>query len=152
MKTADIATLTLSAIAVAVALTTFVLNYRIARRAVVLARKPVLVFVYDATRGWVLRNVGGGPALNILVAQRKVSADWFGPVRIPPLSRDAEFVPDWLGHTNSVGLGASYTDSEGRPYTSITGNDLTEVFEGPRFGPWPETEIGRHWNQSTPEE
>jgi hypothetical protein len=42
-----------------------------AERAAVLARKPVLAFVDDPEGGaWKLRNVGKGPALAVLVAQR----------------------------------------------------------------------------------
>ena len=147
METKDIISVSLSTTALVVSLTAFALNYRHARRAAVLGRKPVLVFLYDGARGWVLKNVGNGPALNIVVAQKRVGGDWFNPVRIPPLSRDAEYVPLWLGHVNTTGLGAIYTDSEGKSYTSTCGNDLSQVFEGIRFGPWSEAEISRHWNQ-----
>jgi hypothetical protein len=107
-----------------------------------------LVFLYDGARGWILRNVGNGPALNVLVAQKK-EGTWFNPVRVPPLSKETEFIPLWLDHVNTTGLGAIYTDSEGVWYTSTTGNDLTQVFDGLRFGPWEEPEIGRHWNHPT---
>jgi hypothetical protein len=95
----------------------------------------------------VLKNIGSGPALNILVAQKRVGGEWFNPVRIPPLSKDGEYIPTWLGHVNTTGLGAIYSDSEGKPYTSTCGNDLSQVFEGAKFGPWKESDIGRHWNQ-----
>lgn len=113
-----------------------------------LNRKPVLVFEYDGSRGWILRNVGNGPALNILMAQKVVGGGWFNPVRIPPISKDGEFIPKWLGHVNSTGLGAIYTDSEGAAYTSICGNDLSRIEKGQKFGPWQEDQIGKHWNQS----
>jgi hypothetical protein len=145
MEPKDIVAVALSSTAVTVSLFTFALNYLHARRAVVLGRKPVLVFVYDGRTGWILRNVGSGPALNVIVAQRK-GGEWFNPVRVPPLSREAEFIPQWLGHVNTTGLGTTYTDSEGVSYTSTTGSDLSEVFDGARFGPWREKEIGRYWN------
>lgn len=145
MEPKGIMTTALSATALIVSVLTFALNYRHNRRAVVLSRKPVLVFAYDGRRGWVLKNVGSGPALNVIVAQRR-NNQWFNPVRIPPLAKDAEFVPLWLGHVNTTGLGATYTDSESTSYTSITGNDLSQIFAGTKFGPWQEKEIGRYWN------
>jgi hypothetical protein len=147
MELKDVISISLSATALVVALTTFALNYRHARRATVLGRKPVLVFLYDNDRGWILRNIGSGPALNIVVAQKRVGGEWFNPVRVPPLPKDGEFIPVWLHHVNTTGLGATYTDFENTPYTSTCGNDLSQVFDGIKFGPWRDTEIGRHWNQ-----
>jgi hypothetical protein len=142
----DLVSATLSSTALLVSVVTFALNYRHTRRSTVLARKPVLVFEYDGDQGWVLRNVGAGPALNVIVAQKRVGGEWFNPVRVPPLSKDGKFVLGWLNHVNTTGLGASYADTEQLPYTSTCGNDLSQVFSGTLFGPWPEGKIGRHWN------
>lgn len=136
----------LSGIAIAVSILTFVLSFWFSWRSAILAQRPVLVFVYNGN-GWTLRNVGGGPALNIVVAQKRVGAEWFNPVRIPPLGREAEFVLTWLGHVSTTGLGATYEDYENRPYTSTCGNDLTRAFSGAQFGGWSEHEMGRHWSQ-----
>lgn len=124
-----------------------VLAFRLNKQVAALSRKPVLVFIYDNTRGWILKNVGSGPALNVIVAKRR--DEWFCPVRVPPMGKDAEFIPLWLDHVNDVGLGATYTDSENKPYTSITANDWTKMYEGTRFGPWrDEQKIGRHWEEN----
>lgn len=147
----DIFSVALACAALTVSATSFVLNYRHNRRSAILARKPVLVFEYDGEVGWTLRNVGSGPALNVIVAQHRVGGDWFNPVRVPPLSRDGSFVLSWLGHANSTGLGATYSDAEESPYTSTCGNDLSRSAPGREFGPWLEAEIGRHW-QHHPEE
>jgi hypothetical protein len=147
LLTKDIISAILAATALIVSLLTFALNYRFTRRSAVLGRKPVLVFEYDGMNGWILRNVGVGPALNILVAQKRVGGEWFNPVRVPPLSKDGQMLLRWLGHVNSTGLGATYSDFEGRAYTSTCGNDLSKVFDGPRFGPWSEDRIGQYWNQ-----
>lgn len=146
MAAKDIVAIALSTAALIVSATSFILNYRHNRRAAVLARKPVLVFECDGATGWILRNVGSGPALNILVAQQRPGAQWLNPVRIPPLSKDGKFVAKWLGHVNTTGLGALYTDFEAVAYTATCGNDLSEVSEGRRFGPWAESEIARHWD------
>lgn len=139
----------LSATAILVSVFTFGLSFWFTWRSSVAAKRPVLVFVYDGQTGWILRNIGGGPALNVLVAQKKVGAEWFNPVRVPPLAKDTELVLRWLDHVNTTGLGATYTDYEDRAYSSTCGNDLSRAFRGRRFGPWPEAIIGRGWNQPT---
>ena len=73
-------------------------------------------------------NIGGGPALNVLVAQKKMGGEWFNPVRVPPCQEDGEFILRWLDHVNTTGLGATYTDFEDRPYTSTCGDDLSQSF------------------------
>jgi hypothetical protein len=138
----------LSAIAIVVSISTFGLSFWFNWRSSIAARRPVLVFVYDGSSGWILRNIGGGPALNIIVAQKRVGGEWFNPVRVPPFAKDAEFVLRWLGHVNTTGLGVTYTDYEDRPYTSTCGNDLSRTFRGTRFGPWRENMVGRHWDQA----
>src|ERR1041384_6175962 len=98
LETKDLITATLSSTALLVSVVTFALNYRHTRGSAVLARKPVLIFEYDGELGWVLRNVGAGPALNVIVAQKRVGGDWFNPVRVPPLSKDGRFLLAWLNH------------------------------------------------------
>jgi hypothetical protein len=144
LETKDIMSAALSSSALLVSLFSFALTYRHTRRTTVLSRKPVLVFVYDGQRGWVLKNVGNGPALNVIVAQMK-NDKWFCRVRVPPIAKDGEFIPLWLGHVNDTGLGATYADTEGFPYSSITHNDLTNVYEGLRLSSWLEKQIGKHW-------
>ncbi len=147
LEAKDIISATLSSTALVVSLVTFALNYRHTRQSAVLARKPVLIFEYDGQIGWILRNVGAGPALNVIVAQKRVGGDWFNPVRVPPLSKDGRFILKWLDHVNSTGLGATYTDTEQLAYTSTCGNDLSKIAKGIQFGPWPEDQLGKHWNQ-----
>ena len=115
---------------------------------------PVLVFEFDGRRGWLLRNVGNGPALNVVVAQKHVQGakrgTWFDAVRVPPIGRDAEFTLGWLGYRGDTGLGVLYDDfaapdEGGRSYTSTCGNDLNRTYVGSRFGPFTEVEIRAHW-------
>ena len=116
------------------------------RRSAIVGIEPVLVFVYDRGTGWTLQNVGNGPALNVTVAQKEVGGEWFNPVRVPPISKDGAFVCRWLGHVNTTGMGVPYTDFEGRPYSSIAGNDLSRVFKERKLPVWEEPEIGKHWD------
>lgn len=136
-----------SLVALAFSIVSFFLSYRLSVEASVTSVKPVLVFEYDGGKGWILSNIGNGPALNVLVAQKRVGGEWFNPVRVPPLAAASSLVPSWLGHVNTTGLGATYTDIDGRGYSSVTGNDLTQIHDGRTFGPWSEDQIGRHWDQ-----
>jgi hypothetical protein len=109
------------------------------------ARKPVLVFVDDPEQGcWVLRNVGNGPALNVLVALRH-GGRWFNPVLVPPFGKDSSFPLRWLGRINTAGLGATYSDFEDRRYTSTLGGERSRAYAGDRLPRWKDAEIRRYW-------
>ena len=112
------------------------------------AIRPILMIVYKKD-GWYLENKGRGPALDIIVAQKHVvgreSGSWFNPVRVPTLGPKEEQHLAWLGHENDTGLGASYRDEDGRPFTSVTGNDLTTVHRARLLPNFEEHEIARHW-------
>jgi hypothetical protein len=136
----------LAALAIIVSVSTFALSFWFTWRSAIAAKRPVLVFVYEPATGWVIRNIGNGPALNVIVAQKIVGGNWFNPVRIPPLAKDKEFVPVWLHHVNTTGLGATYTDFGNSNYTSTCGNDLSKSMSGNKIGSWEEKDIGRHWN------
>ena len=135
----------ISAVSVAIAFGSLIVNFVLNHRAAVRARKPVLVFIDDPEQGcWIVRNVGNGPALNVLVAQRK-SGRWFNPVRVMPLARDTSFPLQWLGRTTDTGLGASYSDFEDRRYTSTLGDEISRTYDGDRLPHWPEKETKRYW-------
>lgn len=109
--------------------------YFLSRNSNVSSKRPVLVFVYEHERGWILQNIGNGPALNIVVSRKAVKADgrWFNFVRIPPLSSRAEFPLRYLNHDNDNGLGVTYVDMDNRAYSSTCGNDLTVQSRGKVF-------------------
>lgn len=121
------------------------MNLWLNQRAAVRARKPVLVFVDDPEQGcWTIHNVGNGPALNVLVAQRAKNR-WFNPVRVPPLGKDGSLPLKWLGRVNVTGLGANYSDFEDRHYTSTLGGERSRAYEGDRLPRWEDEEIRRYW-------
>ncbi len=138
----------------AVALSGFALwiGTREARTAEQRGRMPILVFQHDGSRGWLLRNVGNGPALNVVAASKHVQGEhrgeWFNAVRLPPMSRDSELLLEWLGHEGSHGLGATYDDflggTRGVTYTTTCGNDLSEVSFGALFS-FPEEQVTAVW-------
>jgi hypothetical protein len=119
------------------AILTFRLNFRASAR-------PVLVFEYVPEEGWHLKNIGQGPALNIIVAQHGKSG-WKHPVRVPALSKDGSTKLVWCLHDNELGLGAMYEDGYRKKYPSECHNDLSTVKRGWVFGPWKEPQIGRLW-------
>jgi hypothetical protein len=140
------AALFISVVSLTLALVSFAVNFVLNQRAAVRARKPVLVFVDDPeASGWVLRNVGNGPALNVVVAQRERELGWFNPVRVPPLGRDAAFRLHWLGRWNAGGLGSTYSDFEDRRYTSTLGGEISRTYEGDRLPDWRDEEVKKHW-------
>jgi hypothetical protein len=126
-------------------LVSFSLTFGLSKSSAVTAVRPVLVFEYSESDGWSVRNVGNGPALNVLVATKNDDSDWLQPVRIPTLKRDGAFPLNWIGHLNVRTLGASYMDVSARQYSSTSTNDLSEVYEGNRLREWPEKAISAHW-------
>lgn len=135
----------ISIIALIVAVVSFVLPFLHTWRSHKAEIRPILVFLYDTEKGWHIRNVGGGPALNVLVVRRQSPEGWRSPVRIPPVSNGDVFQLKWMKHTNTDQLGASYDDFEGRAYSSICRKDLTTIEERnvlPVFAP---EMIRAHW-------
>lgn len=120
--------------------------YVLSRNANVSAKRPVLVFVYEHEQGWILKNVGNGPALNVCVAQKLpgTGEQWFKFVRIPPLAKDKEFVLRYLNHVNTTALAATCDDMENRAYSSLCRRDLTTLSKGRLFSPQ-ESEIVQVW-------
>src|SRR5262249_61121266 len=64
----------------------------VAKRAVTRSVRPVLVFVCEVRdKVWGVQNVGTGPALDILVAEKDRDEQlWARFMRLPPLPRDGK--------------------------------------------------------------
>jgi len=108
---------------------------------------PALVFVYSTTEGWSLRNVGNGPALNVVVAHQPHGVSgWKDPTRLYPISQGQGVPIHWVGH-NPDRLVATYTDAHNRPYRSITDDDLTEIKNGEMREPWNKSDLKRIWER-----
>lgn len=106
--------------------------------------RPVVVIEYDTRKGWVLRNIGNGPALNILVAHRK-QGGWRNPVRAPALPVLKQFRLFWLEAPDAIGV--AYEDFRGRRYgTSVTG-PVSRLPNRQLLPSWPDAEISPHWDQ-----
>jgi hypothetical protein len=113
--------------------------------------KPTIILLYLKESGWHLKNIGNGPALNLLVAQRHESGGWFCPVRVPPLAQGDQTHLWWMGHTNVRWIGATYTDIDGRAYSSECSDDLTRISDGSVLPHWSEQQIRRAWQQTDAE-
>jgi hypothetical protein len=132
------------------ATTTYLLNHRNA----ITARQPVLVFEFDQTEGWKIRNVGKGPALNVIVSIRGKNTLWKYPVTTPSLKDGNEFGLHWLGKLNTWMLGATYSDFDGKTYTTIGQHDANLLRTGHVQSEYTEpnkdylhgSNATRHWN------
>ncbi|MBT9595413.1 MAG: hypothetical protein IV094_05490 [Vitreoscilla sp.] len=139
-----------SVVALAFSVVSFMLSYSLSSHSAVTSIRPVLVFEYTHEAGWSIRNVGSGPAMNVLVAGKAEGSDWLDPVRIPALQRDGRFPLAWIGHANIRTLGATYVDIADRPYSSVSTNDLSTTSAGNLLRAWPESEITAHWKMAAP--
>src|SRR2546426_2071346 len=98
---------------------------------------PTLVFVYSPDSGWAVKNVGSGPALNVVLAVEPTrGAGWQSPTQLYPIPTAGQVWLPWVGH-NPKRLGVTYTDSQNRTYTSIVDNDLTVITRGSQLPNWP---------------
>jgi hypothetical protein len=136
--------------ALLVALGSLSLAYSADRR----ARMPVLQFFWSSPQGavksaeedhgWILRNVGAGPALSVIVAvadrtslRPGVTETWRNPMLIPAIPAGGQAVLRWLGDADSVALGAGYTDARRYFFTTKCGDDVSLVFVGLHMPRWP---------------
>ena len=89
----------------------------VAKRAVTRSVRPVLVFVCEVRdEVWCVQNVGSGPALDILVAEKdRDEQPWARFKRLPPLPKDGEIrlrsAPSFFAVT--------YNDAENNAYSTI---------------------------------
>ena len=139
-----------SVAALVVSIISFSLTYGLSMKSAVTSVRPVLIFEYTQQDGWSVRNVGNGPALNVLVAMKDENSDWKVPVRVPPLQKDGRFSLHWVGHLNVRTLGVTYMDIAERMYSSICTDDLSTTYDGNKLKPWVESEIAAHWKVGPP--
>ena len=89
----------------------------VAKGAVTRSLRPVLVFVCEVRdKVWCVQNVGTGPALDVLVAEKdRDEQPWARFMRVPPLPKDAKIrlrsAPSFLAVT--------YHDAENNAYSTI---------------------------------
>ena len=131
--------------AVVMSAVSLTLSYAQNRKGRLTSIRPVLVFLYDRERGWIVQNIGTGPALNLIVADAHKGQDWSRPYRLPSLAQGDTFELSWIGHENVQKLGIDYTDFSSQQYATHAENDLSTVHDRWILPGWKEGQIGRHW-------
>jgi hypothetical protein len=141
-------------VAVLVSLISFAVNLRASGAAERHGRMPVLILqsVLDqgGSRGLVgVRNIGSGPALNIVIAtatgalatadaqrirvfprwqaRRRHRGDWTGHRHLHPIAVGAE---RWYRWDHAAAIGLCFTDALGKPYTLLTNEFGTKIVDG----------------------
>ena len=107
-----------------------VISACIAWRAVTRNLRPVLVFVRDQHKVWFVKNVGTGPALDVLVAEKdRDEQGWQRFKRLPPLPKDGQIslpsAPSFFAVT--------YNDAENKPYSTICSGYRNRLQKGHVF-------------------
>src|SRR5215813_10171172 len=103
----------------------------VANRAVTRSLRPVLVFVCEVRdKVWWVQNVGTGPALDILVAEKdRDEQPWARFKRMPPLPKDGKIrlrsAPSFLAVT--------YHDAEDNAYSTICSGYRNRLKKGRVF-------------------
>jgi hypothetical protein len=134
-------------VAVIVSVISFEVNLRAAKAAERHGRMPVLI-IQPSIEAEVskirIRNIGHGPALNIVIAtatgelatedardirlsRRKHGSEWKGYAHLQPIAAGSERCYLW-NYDKAVGL--SYTDALGKPYTLLTSAYGTKIVDG----------------------
>ena len=138
----------ISAIALVISVGSFGLSYNLSRDSAITSIRPVLVFQFDNTNGWSVKNIGNGPALDVIIAMKKGDKDdWTQPLRIPPLAKNGEFnIDKWSFYKTARTLGATYSNIQDKVYSTTCTNDLSKTHEGNVLRTWQDADIERHWD------
>lgn len=158
-------TVFISALALVVSVASSLLGLWQARRIEALGRMPVLTIYWDnVAKLWLVRNVGSGPAFNVVVAQQTEDGlqQWYGPVLLPAIPAQESFSLSWLTKIadEPFSLGVRYSDfrdvSAESDHFSFTTMDRSSVYPPGRSPSWamPKynlSEIKRYWQDMSKE-
>lgn len=137
-----------SGLALLISAIAVVLSYLTAQRSRISGVRPLLVYVFQSGSGWFLRNVGNGPAMDVIVARQDANGRWIDPVRMAPLAVGDQSMLTARPRPSGVDIvrrGASYRDIHGRLYCSILTYETyrIDLQVGSPLPPWPEDEVNR---------
>ncbi len=131
-----------SGAAIVVSIIAITVSYLSVRKSRIIGLQPVLVFCFNRGGGWSVKNIGNGPALNIVFALLNADDQWVSPEGIPSLAVNGEFV---FGSFNTqikiIGWGCLYTDISERSYSSLQKGNKTQIIKGSLFPAWNYDEI-----------
>ena len=130
----------IAVVSVLVALVALVISYVTYRGALRAASRPVLVFSMVSTFRWEVRNVGGGPAIDVVIADVRRDGDTESVTNCYSLAAGAASDLNWLraGHE----LAVLYTDVFGREFTTVCNGNTNRITNGRQ---------GRDWQADTQE-
>lgn len=114
---------------------------RISVKAFVDAKPPVLAFERMPGAGWIVENVGNGPAWNVVFAEGDFEGRWLEPFKLPSISKDSSFTFENL--TVAGRLGVTYTDFDGRLHSSDCTNYITKMRKGSKPTDWPSYDVSK---------
>ena len=107
-----------------------------------LSVKPVLVFLrrtsdkWEVKNRWTLRNVGNGPALNILLGEFPFHTNkWNRFTDCYPISVNSQIDLNWLEYDKKIAV--AYEDVDGKKYTTTIDNNKNYIKEGHIYKQWP---------------
>jgi hypothetical protein len=99
------------------------------------SKRPVLVFERTEAGAWVVKNLGNGPALNVVLVEADFEGTWLKPVKLPSLSKDGSLR---LANLKvAARLGAIYTDFDQRLYSSDCTYFITKIRKRRKPPGWP---------------
>lgn len=137
VKPANYLTAIIAVLALTVSVGTFALGYLQSERSEELQRRPILVFQYDGAQGWSVKNVGNGPAVNVVIVGSELGSTWSDPVRTPPIASGGEIQLRWLTSPNLDKLGAVYSGITGSSYNTACDDDLNSFDQVNGMSNWP---------------
>jgi hypothetical protein len=117
----------ISVAALVISLLSLVFTVLYSRRSLRISVAPILIFSRDQQKGWLLENVGNGPALNVVVYNGDMK-EWEKAVRCYAIANKSNIDLPWVVHPGQ--LGATYEDVIGNQFTSYTKDDLTSIKKG----------------------
>ncbi|MBA2782107.1 MAG: hypothetical protein H0T74_04180 [Rubrobacteraceae bacterium] len=122
------AAIVVSILALVLSVINFVVTLILTIRRDVGTIRPVLVFTYKA-EGWHVENLGNGPALDVIF-HRLAGESVTQNVRLPALTKGAEFCVHFARHDAKQIFVTTYRDADGRPYSSRSQHDLSTSTKG----------------------
>ena len=97
------------------------------------SKRPVLVFERTVD-GWIIKNVGNGPALNLVFAEGD-KIRWLVPYKVPSISKDGSYQLRDL--KAGARLGVAYFDFDDNLYSSECTDYMTKTRAGEKPSDWP---------------
>lgn len=118
----------------AVATAGAIVSYYAFHRTIRSSARPVLIFSMTADYRWKIENVGTGPAINVVIADRHKTGDLESITNCFPIAAGAFLALPWI--TAGWELIAVYTDVFNGKFTSICQGNRNRVVKRDLFPHW----------------